>query len=125
MGSLEERGFLEEGRPSGEDGDVEKALKGMNRTSVPELTEQQILEARERRAKQLKAEGLPTETTFREGEDFDVNEKDGAVTVPKDHPFASAAELTKEEQEKIRRALEPRRRGRAAAAARAGDEEDE
>ena len=71
------------------------------------------------------AEGLPTETTFREGEDFDVNEKDGAVTVPKDHPFASAAELTKEEQEKIRRALEPRRRGRAAAAARAGDEEDE
>lgn len=82
-----------------------------------ELSEQQIIEARERRAMQFKDEGMPgAMKEYEEGDDFGET-GDGLVTVPKDHPFASAEKLSKGDKEKMRRALKPRQRGRARRAA--------
>jgi len=106
MGRLEERGMLDENREV----DEEKFFKGMMKTvrtvDMPELTEQQIMAARERRR------------ASRAG-DANLAKELETVEIPANHPFASNEKLDAaqeaERKKKIIDANSPRRRTRPAA----------
>jgi hypothetical protein len=106
MGRLEERGMLDENREV----DEEKFFKGMMKTvrtvDMPELTEQQIMAARERRR------------ASRAG-DANLAKELETVEIPVNHPFASNEKLDAtqeaERKKKIIDANSPRRRTRPAA----------
>jgi len=101
LGDLEERGMLDENR----DVDEDKFFKGMMKTvrtmEMPELTEEQILAARERR-RQSSAGNDNFEKSLAEAE------------IPANHPWATKENLTTAEQrEAEQRVLElnrPRKR---------------
>lgn len=101
LGDLEERGMLDENR----DVDEDKFFKGMMKTvrtvEMPELTEEQILAARERR-RQSSAGNDNFEKSLAEAE------------IPANHPWATKENLTAAEQrEAEQRVLElnrPRKR---------------
>ena len=105
MGRLEERGMLDENREV----DEEKFFKGMMKTvrtvEMPELTEQQIMAARERRR------------ASRAG-DANLAKELETVEIPANHPFASNEKLDAaqeaERKKKIIDANSPRRRTRPA-----------
>ena len=105
MGRLEERGMLDENREV----DEEKFFKGMMKTvrtvDMPELTEQQIMAARERRR------------ASRAG-DANLAKELETVEIPANHPFASNEKLDAaqeaERKKKIIEANAPRRRTRPA-----------
>jgi len=97
LGELEDRGMLDENR----DVDEEKFYKGMMKqvrtVQMPELTDEQIKAARERRRQSS-------------GGDEDFSKSIAATEIPANHPWAMKETVTREqEEEQERRVLEANR----------------
>ena len=104
LGDLEERGMLDENREVDEEKFFKGMMKSVRTIEMPELTEEQILAARERR-RQSAGGNENFEKSLAEAE------------IPANHPWATKEKLTpKQEREAEQRVLEanrPRRRRRA------------
>lgn len=103
LGDLEERGMLDENRDVDEDKFYQGMMKGVRTMEMPELTEEQILAARERR-RQSAAGNDNFEKSLAE------------VDIPANHPWAtkenvSAAEQLAEEQRVLEINRPRKRRG--------------
>ena len=102
--SLEERGALDENRDVDEAKFYAGMMKSVRTVQMPELTDQQISAARERRRQSML------------NEDADASKSLKSTTLPKNHPFATSETIdpneSKKQFEKVREMNKPRTRQR-------------